>query len=374
MNARRKPRRIVLAYSGGLNASAAIPWLVEHHGGPGVEVVTISLDLGQPAELEEIRDRALATGAVRAHVLDVRDEFARDHVLRALRADALTDDRLPMIAALAAPLIARKLVEIAGIEQADLVAHGAADPAGAARLDAAVHALNPDLTVLAPARDWQMSRPETIAYAQAAGIAVPLTVAVPHSADENAWGRSVVSGAIDGWDEPPDELFSLTRPASACSDEPAYLDVAFDRGTPSSVNGVPMPLIDLIETIGMIAGSHGVGRTEVAASRSGREISEAPAAVVLHAAHAELQKLVTAREAQRFSKRVSREYADVIDRGAWFSPLREALDAYVDAMQARLSGAIRLKLFKGDLRVVGRKVVDAKPTAKRLRVVGAKPH
>src|SRR5262249_37581483 len=152
-------------------------------------------------------------------------------------------------------------------------------------------------------------------------------------------------GDIDAWDEPPDELFTLTKPAAACPSEPAYVDIQFERGAPTAVNGVTMPLIDLIGTIAMIAGAHGVGRVDVAASR-GRGIVEAPAAVVLHAAHAELQKLVTSREAARFSRRVSREYADVIERGSWYSPLREALDAYVDRIQERVSGAVRLKLFK----------------------------
>ena len=374
MNTRTRSHRIVLAFSGGLNSSVAIPWLVAQEGGGPREIVTIALDLGQTGELEEVRDRALGIGAVRSHVLDVRDEFARDHVLRALKADALADERSPMVSALAAPLIARKLVEIAGIEQSDVVAHGAADAAAAARLEAAVRALSPNLKVLAPARDWTMTRLDAIGYAAARGITVPVTAETPHSADENIWGRAIVSGApekMDAWDEAPDDLFTLTRPARACPNEPAYLDIAFERGVPTAVNNVPMPLVDLLSTINMIAGGHGVGRVETA-SRPLREISESPAAVALHAAHAELQKLVMSKEALRFSKRVGREYADVIDRGAWFSPLRESLDAYVDRIQDRVTGAIRLKFFKGDARIVGRKVVEPK-VAKRLRVV-AKTH
>jgi argininosuccinate synthase len=373
MNTRRKPRRIVLAYSGGLNSSVAVPWLAEAHD---ADIVTISLDLGQPGELEEVRDRALATGAVRAHVLDVRDEFARDWVARAVKADAVADDRSPFVSALAAPILARKLVEIAAIEQATTVAHGAADAAAAGRIETAVRALNPQLTTLAPARDWTMTRIEAIEYAGKRGIVVPVTVETPHTTDANVWGRVVVAGAsgsIDAWNEPPEDLFALTKAASACPAEPAYVDVAFERGVPTAVNGVAMPLTDLVDTVGMIAGAHGVGRLDVVGSPL-REISEVPAAVVLHAAHAELQKLVTPKDTVRFSRRVSREYADLIERGAWFSPLREALDAYVDKIQERVSGAIRLKLFKGDARIVGRKPAEPKPVTRRLRVVPAKTH
>ncbi len=372
MNTGTRRRRIVMAFSGGLNSTVAIPWLASTAGAGPADVVTVSLDIGQGSELEDVRDRALATGAVRAHVLDVRNDFARDFVMRVLKADALADDRAPLGPALAVPLIAKRLVEIAGIEQATAVAHGAAERGAATRFETAVHALNPNLTVLAPARDWNLTRIEAIEYANIRNIAVPVSVDLPHSADTNAWGRLVVGNATDSWDEPPEELFALTMPASSCPSEPAYVDIVFERGIPTTVNGVPMPLVDIIGTVGMIAGSHGVGRLDIAASRA-REIGEAPAAAVLHMAHAELQKLVTPKDAVRFSRTVSREYADMIERGAWFSPLREALDAYVDRMQERVSGAIRLKLFKGDARIVGRKPIEARAPGKRLRVL-AKTH
>ena len=368
MNTRKKPQRVVLAFSGGLNSTVAIPWLAGGSGSEPVDVVTISLDLGQGGELEEVRDRALATGAVRAHVLDMRDDFARDFITRALKADALGDDRAPMGPALAVPLIVRRLVEIAGIEQATTVAHGASDRAAAARFETAVRALNPNLTVLAPARDWNLTRIEAVEYANIRNIAVPVTVEMPHSADANIWGRSVAPHGSDSWDEPREELFALTTAASACPSEAAYLNIAFERGVPTAVNGVSMPLIDIIGTVGMIAGSHGVGRLDIVASPV-REIGEAPAAAVLHMAHAELQKLVTGKDVVKFSRTVSREYADIIERGAWFSPLREALDAYFDRIQERVSGAIRLKLFKGDARIVGRKPAEAKTPGRRLRVV-----
>jgi argininosuccinate synthase len=373
MNTRRRAApRIVIAYSGGLNASVAIRWLAESAAEP-VEVVTLSLDLGQDGELEEVRDRALAIGAVRAHVLDTRDELARDYVARALKADALADDGVPLISQLATPLIAKKLVEIATIEQTAVVAHGAADAAAVARFDAAVKSLNPAVTVMAPAHTWQMTRLDAVAYARTHGITVPVTLEAPHGADANLWGRTVADSATDTWNEPPEELFALTRPAAACPGEPAYVEISFDRGVPIALNGVSMPLTDLIGAVAMLAGSHGVGRLDAAGARH-RDVGEVPAAAVLHAAHAELQKLVSTKEAARFSRRVSREYADVVDRGTWFSPLREALDAYVDRMQERVSGDIKLKLYKGDARIVGRKLAGPRPAAKRLSVVAGQPH
>ncbi|HEY7288876.1 MAG TPA: argininosuccinate synthase [Vicinamibacterales bacterium] len=370
MNTHRRTPRIVLAYSGGLNGSVSIPLLAEAQH---ADLVTMTLDVGQAGDLEEVRDRALATGAVRAHVLDVREELARDYVSRVLKADALADDRSPLGSPLIAPVLARKLVEIAGIEQSTVVAHGAAEATDAARIETLVRAIDSRLTVLSPARDWDWNRLEAIAYAEKRHVSVPVTVDVPHGFDANIWGRSVSCGAIDAWDEPPDELFTLTKAAAACPAEPAYVEITFERGVPTAVNGVSMPLIDLIGTVEMIAGTHGVGRLDVAGSRA-REVGEAPAAVVLHAAHAELQKLVTNKETARFSRRVSREYADVVDRGFWFSPLREALDAYIDKIQERVSGAIRVKLFKGDARIVGRKPADARSTTKRLRMVASKAH
>lgn len=366
-------RRVVLAYSGGLNGSVAIRWLAEPADAEPVEIVTVSLDLGQQGELEEVRDRALAIGAARAHVLDVRDEFARDHVARVLKADALSEDRLPLIASLAVPIVAKKLVEIAAIEQAAVVAHGASDPAAAARFDAAITSLNPALTVLAPASAWPMTRAEAIEYAQKHGIAVAVTIDEPHSVDANLWGRAIVDGAIDAWNEPPETLFTLTRPAPLCPGEPAYVEIRFERGVPSALNGVSMPLTDLVGAVAMLAGSHGVGRLDAAGTRV-REVGEAPAAIVLHAAHAELQKLVSSRQAAQFSRRVSREYADVIDRGSWFSPLREALDAYVDQIQGRVNGDVKIKLYRGDARIVGRKPAEAKTASRRLRVAAVKTH
>ena len=350
--------RIVLAYSGGLDTSVAIPWLKEKYK---AEIIAVTMDLGQGKELEEVRDRALATGAIRAHVLDIRDEFARDYITRSLKADAIYEDRYPMATALGRPLIAQKLVEIAEIEQATAIAHGCTGKGNdQVRLDVTARALNPKIKVIAPARDWGMTRPEEIEYARARGVPVPATVESPFSTDSNLWGRSIECGVLeDPWAEPPEEIYTLTKPPAECPDEPAYVEVTFERGAPVAINGVPMPLVDLIASLGTIAGAHGVGRIDMVENRlvgiKSREIYEAPAAVVLHAAHKELQKLVTTKDLERFSRIVSLQYADIVYNGLWFTPLREALDAFVEKVQERVTGTIRMKLFKGDSRIVGRK-------------------
>jgi argininosuccinate synthase len=350
--------RIVLAYSGGLDTSVAIRWLAENYG---AEIVTVTLDLGQGRELEEVRDRALATGAVRAHVLDVREEFARDYVLRALRADAVYEDRYPMGTALGRPLIAKKLVEIAAIEQARAIAHGCTGKGNdQVRLDIAVRALDPAITIIAPAREWGMNRAEEIEYARQRGVSVPATADSPYSVDANLWGRSIECGVLeDPWTEPPEEIYAWTKSPRECPDEPAYVEIDFDHGVPTAINGVAMPAVELMASLGTIAGAHGVGRIDMVENRvvgiKSREIYEAPTAVVLHTAHKELQGMVSTREAGRFSHLVSVQYADLVYNGLWFTPLREALDAYVDTVQQRVTGQVRLKLFKGDCRVVGRK-------------------
>ena len=350
--------RIVLAYSGGLDTSVAIPWLAEKHG---AEVVAVTLDLGQGKELEDVRDRALAAGAVRAHVLDVREEFARDYVLPSLKADAVYEDRYPMGTALGRPLIARKLVEIAGIEQAGAIAHGCTGKGNdQVRLDIEARALAPAIEVLAPARDWGMTRTEEIDYARRRGIPVSATVDSPYSTDANLWGRSIECGPLeDLWTEPPEDIYTLTRAPRECPDEAAYVEIRFEQGAPVAINGVTMPLVELIDSLGTIAGAHGVGRIDMVENRlvgiKSREVYEAPAGVVLHTAHKELQRLVTTRDADRFSRLVSVQYADIVYNGLWFTPLREALDAYVTKVQERVTGIVRLKLFKGDCQVVGRK-------------------
>ena len=354
--------RIVLAYSGGLDTSAAIPWLREHYD---AEIVAVTMDLGQERVLEAARDRALAIGALRAHVLDVRDSFVADFVVPALKADALFDDRSPMTAALARPLIAEKLVEIADLEHASAVAHGGGGVGRRAAFDALIRALNPKVKIIAPARDWGMTRQQVADYARARGVPLPADVESPYRSELNLWGRSIECAMLD--EEPPEEIYTLTKPARDCPEEPAYVDIRFERGTPVAVNNVVMPVIELIAALNTIASTHGVGRIDVVEHRVGsmrlREIGEAPAAVLLHAAHRELRRMTAPRELERFCRTVSGEYADIIYSGLWFSPLRKALNGFVDAVQERLSGTVRLKLFKGAFSIVARSATPAAAAA-----------
>lgn len=349
--------RIVLAYSGSLRTSVAIPWLKEKYG---AEVVTATMDLGLGRELEAVRDRALASGAVRAHVLDLREEFARAFVVPALKADAAYDEGRAMAPLLGRPLIAQKLVELARMEQARAVAHGG----GPAELDLAVRTLDPTVTVIATAVENAISQAEEVAYLQTRGLAVPVAVDRPYRADANLWGRTLLwAGPDDPWTDPPESIFALTRSPAACPDEPAYVDLSFERGVPTAVNGVLMPIVDLIASLGTIVGAHGVGRSDTAETRPGnvrvRTVTEAPAAVALHTAHQELGRLaawppgVHAERTERFSRLVAQEYVDIICAGRWFTPLREALDAFVDKAQEQVTGVVRLKLFKGRCHIVG---------------------
>jgi argininosuccinate synthase len=351
-------KRIVLAYSGGLDTSVAIRWLAEKYE---AEIIAVTLDLGQGQELTDVRERALAVGAVRAHVIDARDEFARDYVLPALQARAIYEERYLLASALGRPLIAKHLVAIARMEGAGAVAHGCTgkdnDQVG---LDVSVRALDPALELIAPARLWNMTRSDEIEYARVRNIPVPVTIASPYSVDSNLWGRSIECGVLeDPWAEPPDEIYTLTRSPQHCPDEAAYIEIDFDRGVPVRANGIDMSLTELIESLETIAGAHGVGRIDMIENRlmgiKSREIYEAPAAVVLHAAHSELEKLVIPRDLERIKHELGRAYADAVYNGLWFSQTRDAIDAFVGAIQPRVSGTVRLKLFKGDCRVVGRR-------------------
>ncbi len=350
--------RIVLAYSGGLDTSVAIPWLAEKYG---AEIVAVTMDLGQGRELDHVRERALAVGAVRAHVLDVREEFARDFIVPALQAGAIYEDRYPLATALGRPLIAQHLVRIAELEGATAIAHGCTGKGNdQVRIDVSARALNPTIKVIAPAREWGMTRPDEIEYARKRGIPVPATIESPYSTDANLWGRSIECGVLeDPWCEPPDEIYTLTKNPTECPDEAAYLEVEFEAGVPIKVNGVPMAPVELIGSIETIAGAHGVGRIDMVENRlvgiKSREIYEAPAALVLHAAHKELEKLVIPRDLERLKHDMARLYADLVYNGLWFSPTREAIDAFNAKVQERVTGVIRVKLLKGNCTVVGRK-------------------
>ena len=353
--------RIVLAYSGGLNASIAIPWLSATYG---AEIVAVTMDLGQGRALEAVRDRALALGAVRAHVLDVREEFTRDFVLPSIKADALHDGRSPMASSLARAIIARRLVDIAELEHAGAVAHGGGGRGVRVALDELLRSLHPTLTVLAPARDSGLSGTEKIEYARRHGVPVPLDDDDSCQTDANLWGRSIQYRVLgDTRSEPPEDAFTLTRRARECPDEPAHVEIAYEQGAPVSINGVAMPLLELIASLGTIASVHGIGRIEVRDHRVGairmHEVAEAPAAVLLHAGHRDLQAGSATPDFDRCARMVGVEYAQLIDAGRWFSPLRVALDAFVNVAQDRVAGVVRFMLHKGTYSIVGRRPAQA---------------
>ena len=350
--------RIILAYSGGLDTSVAVKWLADRYD---AEIVTLTIDLGQGKELDNVRERALAVGAVRAHVVDARQEFADEYILPALQAGAIYEGKYPLATALGRPLIAKKLVEFAEMEEAGMIAHGCTGKGNdQVRMDVSARALNPALKVVAPARVWGLTRPEEIEYAKQNGIPVPASVENPYSTDSNLWGRSIECGVLeDPWTEPPEEIYTLTKSPSDAPDVPAYVEIDFKCGVPTKVNGVAMPLIELINSLEAIAGVHGIGRIDLVENRlvgiKSREIYEAPVATVLHAAHRELEGLVVPRELARLKATLARSYADLVYDGLWFSTTRDALDAFVASVQRYVTGTVRLKLSKGDCRVVGRK-------------------
>jgi argininosuccinate synthase len=332
-------KRIVLAYSGGLNTSAAIPWLAATYT---AEVVTVTLDLGQGVALTHVRERALAAGAVRAHVIDARDEFVRDFVIPALQAGALTVGR-PLSTELSRPMIAKRLVDVARMESAAAVAHGCAcSDDDRTRLEASISMLEPALDILAPACEWSMTPEDVADYARARSI--PVAPPGPHDhIDANILGRSIYGSPATG-------PYTLTRPSAEGPDTPAVMAIEFERGVPVRTNGVEMPLIELIESIETIAGTHGVGRFPPSAAAD--VVSESPASVVLSAAHAALAHRAGDGELVRLQRELARVYAALVERGDWFSATREAIDGFTRALAPRVTGSVRVKLLKGTCEVV----------------------
>jgi argininosuccinate synthase len=346
--------RIVLGYSGSLETSVAVPWLTERFG---ADVIAVSLDLGQGRELADVRERALSVGAIRAHVLDVRDELAREFLLPALQAHATRKDGAPLVAALARPLIATKLIDIARMEGATAIAHCALPCSDAeAQIESAAAAIDPAIAILGVMREACMTDEARIAYAKERNIFVPPMAGGVYRVDANLWGRSLLVASSVPPGESRDEVFVLTRPAQAAPDEPASIDITFEQGVPVRANGIEMPFAELIESVETIAGAHGVGRFDGPQDQADgldvRHVHEAPAAAVLYAAHARLERAATSRELQSLKQKLGREYARLIDKGSWFTPAREAVDAFVASVQRHVTGTVRLELFKGACRAV----------------------
>jgi len=350
--------RAVLAYSGGLDTSVAVKWLKERYG---YDVVTFTVDIGNVPNLDAIRQKALKAGAVDAVVTDAREEFLSDFVFPSLKADAVYEGEYPLATAIGRPLIAKLLVEVAHQKGAVAVAHGCTGKGNdQVRLDVGVGTLAPELKIIAPAREWGMTREQLMRYAEANSIPVPTTRKSPYSIDENLWGRSIETGVLeDPWREPPADVYLWTRDPADTPAKAAYVEIEFEQGVPVAVDGKRMGAIDLVTALHALAGEHGVGRVDHVENRlvgiKSREIYEAPAATVLLKAHAALQNLVLTKDQLRFKSMVATRYADLIYNGLWFSGLRHNLVAFVESTQEYVNGTVRIKLFKGTCTVVGRK-------------------
>lgn len=353
------PKRVVLAYSGGLDTSVMVRWLTDR----GYEVITYTADVGQGEELSEIPSKARASGAVEAIVEDLKEEFARDYCLPTLRALALYEGRYPLTASLSRPLIAKKLVEYAERFGADYVAHGSTGKGNdQVRFELSVWALNPDIEVLAPVREWEFkSREEEVEYALRHQIPVKATKDKPYSIDKNLWGISIECGPLeDPWEEPPEDAFEWTTSPQNAPEEPVYIEIEFEEGVPVGLMGKRYERLNqLILDLNIIAGRHGVGRIDMVENRlvgiKSREVYEAPGALVLYEAYRELLSLVLDRFTfHYFLTHIPHEYAKVVYEGLWFSPLREAMDAFTSQLAKYVNGKVRLKLYKGHVQVVGR--------------------
>jgi len=350
--------KAVLAYSGGVDTSVAIRWLREKYN---LDIITLTVDIGNVANMEAIKQKALDVGAIKAIVIDARKPFVNSFVFPALQADAIYEGRYPLATALGRPLIAQLMVDTAKKEGATTIAHGCTGKGNdQVRFDVCTAALAPELKVIAPAREWGMTREQTIAYAQKYNIPIPITVSSPYSIDENLWGRSAECGVLENpWNEPPEDAFEWTKPSAVTPAKADYLEIGFAKGIPISFNGEELDGITLIQKIHDLAAMHGVGRIDHVENRlvgiKSREIYEAPAAVVLLQAHLALEGLVMTRDQLRFKDKVAIEYADLAYNGLWFGGLRQDLAAYVESSQRYATGTIRIKLYKGTCQVVGRK-------------------
>lgn len=354
--------RIILAYSGGLDTSCAIRWLKERYD---YNVIALSIDLGQPGDLDAVRRKALQIGAVEAITVDLRTVFVEEFISYALKGNALYEGKYPLATALARPLIARTMVEAAHEHDAVAVAHGCTGKGNdQVRFDVTTMVLDPSLKIVAPLREWNMSREDEIEYARKKDIPIPVTIENPFSIDENIWGRSCESGVLeDPYVEPPEEAYEWTLPVEKTPDEAVYLTVVFKEGLPISLNGEELTFFEIISRLNEMAGAHGIGRIDHVENRlvgiKSREIYEAPAATVLIEAHRALELLVLTRDTLHFKPIIEMKLAEMIYNGQWYEPLRKSISVMLDDMSKHVNGEVRLKLYKGHATVVGRKSDDS---------------
>ncbi|EAC9706909.1 argininosuccinate synthase [Listeria monocytogenes] len=349
--------KVILAYSGGLDTSVSIKWLTDQ----GYDVVACCLDIGEGRDTQSIKDKALAVGAIESYAIDAREEFAQDFALIALQGNTFYENSYPLVSALSRPLIAKKLVELALATGATTVAHGCTGKGNdQVRFEVAIAALAPHLKVIAPVREWKWSREEEIAYAAEKGVPIPADLDNPYSIDQNLWGRACECGVLeDPWATPPKGAYAITRELEDTPDVPTIVEITFDQGVPTAIDGETMNLAELIMKLNRMAGEHGVGRIDHIENRlvgiKSREVYECPGAIALMTAHKELEDLVFVRELAHFKPIIEQQLAQVIYDGLWFNPLTEALITFLKSTQVYVNGIVRLKLFKGNVICEGRK-------------------
>ncbi|AZV68439.1 argininosuccinate synthase [Bacillus cereus] len=350
-------KKVVLAYSGGLDTSVAIKWLQEKN----YDVIALCLDLGEGKDLGFVKEKALSVGAIKSYMVDVQEEFANEYALMAMQAHTLYEGKYPLVSALSRPLIAQKLVEIAEQEGATAVAHGCTGKGNdQVRFEVSIQALNPYLEVIAPVREWKWSREEEIAYAKENDVPIPIHLDSPFSIDQNLWGRSNECGILeDPWAAPPEEAYEMTLALEDTPNKPEFVEIGFEAGVPTTLNGTAYSLAELIKTLNALAGKHGVGRIDHVENRlvgiKSREVYECPAAMTLITAHKELEDLTHVKEVAHFKPVIEQKITELIYNGLWFSPLKQALHAFLQETQKNVTGTVRVKLFKGHAIVEGRK-------------------
>lgn len=351
-------KKVVLAYSGGLDTSVAVRWLTDK----GYDVIAYMADVGQGGNFQKLKKRALSAGASKVVIEDLKEEFAEDFAFQSLKAGAVYESKYLLATALSRPIIAKGLVQTAKKEKASFIAHGCTGKGNdQVRFEVTAMALAPELGILAPLREWDMySRDEEIEYAKEKDIDIDVTKKSPYSLDQNIWGISIECGVLeDPWNEPPEDAYKMSIDPKKAPNKPTYVEIEFKNGVPVKINGKKYVAVDLVTSLNKIGGKNGIGRTDLVENRlvgiKSREIYEAPAAWILHKAHKDLEALVLDRELLHFKEIISLKYAELIYYGLWFTPLKKALDGFISQTQKNVTGSVKMKLLKGVASVAGRK-------------------
>ena len=363
LNETINPSKVLLLYSGGLDTSCMLKWIPEQYG--GAEVVTLTLDLGQGEDLEFAKQKALDLGATSAHIIDAQDQFAEEFIIPAIQSNALYQGEYPLATALARPLIAEIAVDLAHQVGADTIAHGCTGKGNdQVRFEVSIKALDPNMNIIAPIREWDMTRDLELRYAEQHGIPLPEESNVNYSIDANLWGRSIECGILeDPYQEPPEDVHSMITPAEEAPDASEYIEIDFQSGVPTALNGALMKPVELINNLNAIAGGHGIGMVDMIEDRvvglKSREIYEAPAAICLIKAHKELENLCCTIHQNEFKSQVDQKWGELVYKGLWHDPLRENLQSFVQSANEQVTGVVRMKLYKGVAQVVGRRSPNA---------------